>query len=94
MRPRQFVPFALVSSLLVTALIPPLWVLTALILALYFLADSVASVALAKEHGWHYLPALFIAHPTMHIAYGLGFLVGLVRFANRWGDKTDRVPTL
>jgi cellulose synthase/poly-beta-1,6-N-acetylglucosamine synthase-like glycosyltransferase len=35
------------------------------------------------------LPLVF---SILHISYGLGFLVGLVKFWNRWGDKTGKAP--
>ncbi len=94
MRLRQFVPFAFVLSLLVTLLLPPFWPIATLILMLYLIADSTASFALARQHGWKYLPALLVAHPTMHVAYGLGFLAGLIRFAGRWRDKRGQIPTM
>ncbi len=92
MQPRQFVPFLFVLSLILTTLLPLGWGLLGMILLAYLLADFAASTGIAKDHGWRYFPALLMAHPTMHVAYGLGFLVGLVRFARRWGDKVGRVP--
>jgi glycosyltransferase involved in cell wall biosynthesis len=92
MRLRQFVPFLFVLSLILTTLLPIGWGMLALILLAYLLADIATSTGIAKEHGWDYFPALLLAHPTMHVAYGLGFLVGLVRFARRWGDKIGHVP--
>jgi hypothetical protein len=68
------------------------WGMLGLILLAYLLADAAASIGIARENGWAYFPALLLAHPTMHVAYGLGFLMGLVRFARRWGDKSGRVP--
>lgn len=92
MRLRQFVPFVFVLSLLMTLLLPPLRPLAPIITMLYVLADSAASVVLARRHGWRHLLALLIVHPTMHVAYGFGFLVGLVRFSGRWHDKVGQVP--
>ncbi len=92
MRWRQFVPFIFVLSLIVATLLPVGWALIAAILMAYSLADFLASSDIARRHGWRYFPFLLIVHPTMHVAYGLGFLVGLIRFANRWGDKVGRVP--
>ncbi|MCK7500505.1 MAG: class I SAM-dependent methyltransferase [Comamonadaceae bacterium] len=38
-----------------------------------------------------YLPFIFA---ILHLSYGLGFLSGLVKFANRWGDKTGKTPSI
>jgi len=40
------------------------------------------------------LPLLPLVFATLHVSYGLGFLVGLVRFAGRWVDKVGKVPDL
>ncbi len=36
--------------------------------------------------------AASISLAIIHFSYGLGFLIGLVKFANRWNDKTGKVP--
>jgi len=92
MRWRQFVPFIFVLSLIVTALLPIGWALFMAILLVYGLLNLLASISIARQNDLRYLPYLLTAHPTMHVAYGLGFLVGLVRFADRWGDKKGGVP--
>lgn len=92
MRWRQFVPFAFVLALIVTALLPIGWAFFMAILLVYGAANLLASSGIARQHGWRYFPTLLLAHPTMHVSYGLGFLVGLVRFAGRWGDKRGGVP--
>jgi len=33
-----------------------------------------------------------VAFAIIHISYGLGFLAGLFKFWNRWGDKVGKVP--
>jgi hypothetical protein len=30
----------------------------------------------------------------LHLSYGLGFLIGLLKFINRWGDKQVQTPVL
>jgi succinoglycan biosynthesis protein ExoA len=97
MRPRQFVPPLFVLSLIVSALIALLPVLglrssvftlpLLLICATYLLANLTASVYTASKKGWRYLPLLPLVFAILHISYGLGFLVGLVKFWNRWSDK-------
>ena len=88
MRPRQFVPPIFVAALLGSALLAPFTRLRGLPLALvagsYILADLAASVWTARKGGWQYLPLLPIVFATLHLSWGLGFLIGLVRFAGRW----------
>jgi len=93
---RQFVPPLFVSSLiasLLAALIFPLaWYLFGLIFVCYALVDLGASILTARLRGWKHLLLLPVIYPILHISYGLGFLVGLVKFANRWGEKSLQEP--
>ncbi len=85
---RQFVPPVFVLSLLVSLLLTLFfrqgWLLFALIGCLYLLANIVASIYEASRSRWKYLPFLPINYAILHISYGLGFLIGMIRFANRW----------
>ena len=98
MRSRQLVPPAFVGSLLgsgIFALFNPLGkYLLAFILGAYLISNLAASVWTASNRGWKHLPLLPIVYSILHISYGLGFLIGLVRFIHRWGDKRGKVPTL
>ena len=93
---RQFIPplfvAALMGSLFLSVLTTPGKILFALIGGIYLLANLAASILTAARRGWQTLPLLPLVYAILHTAYGLGFLTGLVRFANRWGDKTGRVP--
>lgn len=96
MRLRQFVPPAFITSLLGAILLslfskPAPWLLL-LIVTLYLTANSIASFLVAQRKGWRYLAVLPIVFTILHTSYGLGFLVGLVRFANKWGNKGYKVP--
>jgi len=51
----------------------------------YLAADVAVSVRTAREDPAA-LPYLPVAFPTLHLAYGTGFLKGLWRFRSRWGD--------
>jgi hypothetical protein len=46
----------------------------------------------ASKFGWQIFPVLPITFAILHLSYGLGFLVGLVKFWNRWGDKIGKTP--
>ncbi len=94
MRPRHFVPAAFVAALFGAALgafFSP-WGrgLLALVAGAYLLANLAASFLAARRAGWRHLPLLPLAFATLHLSYGLGFLVGLVRFAGRWRESGRR----
>lgn len=86
---RQFAPPALVAALLFGAATAPFWVggrvELASVAAAYALALAAAAVATARRATSAIL--LAAAFATLHLAYGSGFLVGLVRFWNRWGGS-------
>ena len=96
MRPRQFVPpffaLSLILSLCLTVLFPWGWIVLAAIAGCYALANLGASAITAAKKGWKYLPLLPLVYAILHLSYGLGFLAGLVKFWNRWGDKKGKVP--
>ena len=82
-RLRQLVPagfvVALVGSFFV-GLFGGLMILPLVIVGGAYLALSLGvSVALAWRRGWRYLPRLPLAFVCMHLAYGVGFLSGLLR---------------
>lgn len=91
MRPRQFAPPAFVAGLIgssLTGLVHPVgWLLLAGILGAYFLANGLASILTAARSGWQYLLVLPVTFGVLHVGYGLGFLLGLVKFARRWGER-------
>jgi len=95
MSARQFAPAALIAALLgggVLALfVPPLWPVPLLIGGLYLAANLLASVGVALDQGVRLLPALPAAFAALHFGYGLGFLFGLFRFWNRWGDRSTLI---
>jgi cellulose synthase/poly-beta-1,6-N-acetylglucosamine synthase-like glycosyltransferase len=81
---RHLVPGAFTATLLGALLLWPLaplggWILVAT-LAPYLLVNLLASVALAAAGGWKHLPLLPLTFLVLHLAYGTGFLVGLVNF--------------
>jgi ABC-type uncharacterized transport system permease subunit len=65
--------------------------LLGLVIGLYLLVCLAASIATAYKSNWRYLPLLPFVFATLHLSYGLGFLIGLVKFWNRWGDSGARV---
>jgi hypothetical protein len=95
MSPRQFAPpgfvLALLASLFV-AIFPVTRPLSPVIPLLYLGLNLAASIAAASARGWRSLPLLPFVYAVLHFSYGLGFLLGLVRFIHRWGDKKGQVP--
>lgn len=91
MRMRQFVPPLFVAALMscttlaALGLIP--WRVLGMLLAVYGVAGVAASVWAAGRAHWRLIPLILVAFPTLHLAYGAGFLCGLVRFWNRWGTN-------
>lgn len=93
---RQFIPPLFVASLLITFLaslyLPYVWFLFTLLSGYYLLVNLAASILTASRRGWKHLPLLPLVFPILHVSYGLGFLVGLVKFTNRWGEKAYLEP--
>jgi hypothetical protein len=88
---RQFVPPTFVAGLLGSILLAPFFpwarVLFIFVAGSYVGANLLASVITCLKDGLRHLPILPIVFATLHLSYGSGFLVGLVRFANRWGGN-------
>jgi len=79
-----------VATLVLGALVAPVTrlarVLVLVVLACYAVGNLGVSAALASKHGWRHLRVLPAAFGLMHLGYGAGFLVGLLRFARRRED--------
>ena len=94
MSPRQFAPPLLAGSLLLGLATAPFSRTARRVFAgvagLYLTANLIASVLTARKAGARTLPLLPPTFATLHLSYGLGFLVGLVKFCNRWGDRATR----
>jgi glycosyltransferase involved in cell wall biosynthesis len=60
----------------------------------YALGALGAAVQLGRQHGWQYVPALPATFLLLHLAWGLGFLAGLVRFLPRWIARDPSPPSL
>ena len=94
MRWRQFAPPLFVGALLALGASSPFLAAARLALGTvacsYLAANLCASVLTARKEGWRLLPLLPAAFATLHLAYGFGFLAGLVRFRKRWRDPAGR----
>jgi succinoglycan biosynthesis protein ExoA len=87
MRGRQFVPPIFVAALLISLALAPFSADSRLafwsIAGAYLVANLSASVLTARKD-WRQLGVLPVIFGILHVAYGLGFLAGLVRFGGRW----------
>jgi succinoglycan biosynthesis protein ExoA len=88
MRLRHFIPFGLVISLLGGGLLAPYsklirrgWLA---IIGLYTALNLGGSIKISARAGWRHFKFLPFVFAILHLAYGLGFAWGLLRFANRW----------
>ena len=92
MKPRQFVPPAFVAALLASICLAPFSLTARLVLicmaALYIALNLGASIlGCLRNAEWKLIPLIVIAYAVLHFAYGLGFLIGLISFWNRWGSE-------
>jgi succinoglycan biosynthesis protein ExoA len=87
MKIRQFIPGGFVACLVVLAILSGFWQWARWALlgvaGLYVAASAAASIRTASRTDWHYLPVLPAAFAALHLCYGAGFLVGLVRIPPR-----------
>ena len=93
---RQFVPpvFVLALLLSVTLLfIPVLRFLSPIVFLVYLFINLGISLWIVSKRSWQLLPFLLLIFAILHFSYGVGFLVGLLKFSNRWGDKQGKTPT-
>lgn len=96
MRPRQFAPPLFVLLLMGGGLLAPLSALLCYgwlaVVGFYLLANLTASALVAARADWRLFPLLPMAFGSLHIAYGAGFLAGLVKWWRRWGDHSTAAP--
>lgn len=99
---RQFVPPLYVLALLFSVLLaffPAIRFLSLAVPLVYLLSNLAASFLTAlraQKSNQSSIPIYHLLLPftfaILHVSYGLGFLLGLLKFWNRWGDKAGNVP--
>jgi cellulose synthase/poly-beta-1,6-N-acetylglucosamine synthase-like glycosyltransferase len=97
LRWRQLAPPALVIALLLSlGILPMNWVLGITAPALYLVANLLASTWTASRKGWKFLSLLPFVFATIHLSWGIGFLIGFFRWGIpriiTWGVKTVETP--
>lgn len=98
MSPRQFIPplfvLGLIASMAIGLIVKWGWIALVGYAGLYLSANLAASMITAYRKGDNISFLLPVAFTTIHLSYGLGFLVGLLKFWHRWGDKVGKTPGL
>lgn len=93
-RPRHLIPSAFVASLVVGLLLSPISlyarVVVGLTVAAYSATVLVATATVGRGAPGRTRLALPIVFGTLHLAYGTGLLVGLVRHRAHWRTKARR----
>lgn len=96
MRPRQFVPFVFVLSVIISLLLSlynkSFFYLSSLIIGSHLVCDFLFSFRIAEKSQWKNLFFLPVVFNIVHWSYGLGFLIGLFRFFRRWFIKESPLP--
>lgn len=90
MQPRQFVPPAFVLTLLFLPILSTFaslaqWGLASM-LTLYAMVTLASTMHLWRRSKDASFSALLAAFPILHVSYGLGFWVGLIKFRKKWGE--------
>jgi len=95
---RQLVPGLFLTTLAACGLAAVWWRPAALagvgIAAAYAAAVLAASAAAAPRHGLRVAAALALVFPVLHVAYGLGFLLGLAHHVLRPGKRAPELSAL
>jgi glycosyltransferase involved in cell wall biosynthesis len=94
MQARQFAPVALVLALLIPGFAAPFLALACWAFAGIVSLYSVVAVGYAFNL-WRRTEncsfrVLLASFPTLHLSYGTGFLIGLIKFRKRWREKPAR----
>lgn len=81
---RQFAPPILVLSLilplLLSSVVSTFFLLWLAVLMVYIIPIIIVSVRISIPHGIALYPYLLLAFPTIHFAYGLGYIFGIIKF--------------
>lgn len=76
------------------ALAPALRPVLVTALGVYAVGAVAAAAHLGRRAGWRYAPALPALFAVLHLAWGTGFLAGLLRFLPRWFARPLPPPAL
>jgi len=95
---RHFVPATMVAAFITALLLslfrPSFIYIIILAAAVYLSANLLACIRVLKKEGWKYFLVMPAVFSTLHFSYGTGFLIGLIRFFNKWFIKEPEAPKL
>jgi glycosyltransferase involved in cell wall biosynthesis len=98
LRVRHLLPPAFVGLVVVSAVaalvVPVAGLLTLALVVAWLIGATWYARSVARRHD-STVPEVIAAYACLHLAYGTGVWVGLIRFAPRWFmDRRGKVPTL
>ncbi len=80
---RHLIPLIFVGSILCLFLCgfawPFCWLLLLIELAAYFIADVISALLCGLKYGFKYMGILFLLFPLVHVSYGWGTIIGLIK---------------
>lgn len=98
MKLRHFAPACFVLALtaisLSSAVAPVARQALGVLVGIYLAASLAASLWAVRGSSWRLLPLMPLAFLTIHLAYGSGFLTGLLQFASLWSAPRAVVPAV
>lgn len=96
MRSRQFAPPLACAVALALIALAPVSALAreglAMATVAYVLLAGAAAAWAVRREGAGAWPSVVLAFASMHVAYGMGFLIGLWRFRDRWSRRSGAAP--
>jgi succinoglycan biosynthesis protein ExoA len=87
----------LIGGVALGPFMPVIGCLWAAMCALWIAGALHSTVKGCANDGWDLFPILPLVFLTLHLSYGTGFLIGLIRFAGRWkigGTPVDPLPDM
>jgi succinoglycan biosynthesis protein ExoA len=91
--PGGFAAAFAVGAILTPFVTPVLWLWLAMMCA-YTAGAVVFSLRAGNQQGWSVVPMMPPVFLTLHLSYGLGFIMGSIRFARRWKGSDVRMAPL
>ncbi len=90
---RPALPFLMVAGGTLLLVVPPLWPLAPVAFAAYALATGAEAVRVGAQLGPAAIPAIWAIFPTLHVAHGVGFAAGLLRYLRKpdWPAEPERI---
>jgi glycosyltransferase involved in cell wall biosynthesis len=82
---RHLIPSIFVSSLIILSLLSvlfdPFSYIVGIILGVYFIISIIYAIKISMKSGLKYFFSLPVIFPILHLSYGIGFILGAIRFA-------------